>query len=710
MGVSNAGAYDVVVSNPYGSVTSSVVNLTIQTPLQVTTVSLPIGTNGVAYSQTLTASGGQPPYSWTNISGALPPGLALAANGVISGAPTTNGTFDFTVKVTDTLGGTATQALALTVIGLPSVTIQPTNNPVAVAVGSNVTFSVSVTGTGPFSYQWQLNGTNLPNGIITTVAGNGINGSTGDGGSATNASFAPWAVAVDATGNVFIADPYNNRIREVRSNGIITTVAGNGPNYPARGSYAGDGGQATNASLNGPEGVALDASGNLFIADTSNGRIRRVSTNGMITTVAGNGAGSYSGDGGMATNAGFIPWGVALDASGNLFITDGYNNRIRKVSTNGIITTVAGNGPSGAPGSYSGDGGMATNASLNYPEGVVLDASGNLFIADSYNNRIRKVSSNGIITTVSGTGPSGGTGGYSGDGGTATNASLDDPTGVAVDNYGNLLIADCYNNRIRKVSSNGIITTVAGSGPVGSLTGSFSGDGGPASYAGLDQPICVAVDTSGNLFIADLSNERIREIVNPNLNVTSSTLVLNDVGFGSGGTYDVVVSSPYGSVTSSIVNLTVTTPLVLSPGGFNTNGGFQLFVYGQIGQAYTLQASTNLVNWVSILNFTCTNSPTYVVDPSAKNFRYRFYRLAQGTLLVPASPVVLGFGLAQPLTRKGLALMLQGPVGSNYVIQSSKDMRIWLPITNFVTTSSPFYFSDPQATNYNQRFYRAVIP
>jgi hypothetical protein len=248
---------------------------------------------------------------------------------------------------------------------------------------------------------------------------------------------------------------------------------------------------------------------------------------------------------------------------------------------------------------------------------------------------------------------------------------------------------------------------------VGSLTGSFSGDGGPAGNAGLDEPICVAVDTSGNLFIADLSNERIREVVNPNVNVTTSTLVLNNVGFGSGGVYDAVVSSPYGSVTSSVVNLTVTLsapPLLLSPTGFNTNGGFQLSVYGQIGQAYTLQASTNLLNWVSILNFTCTNSPTYIVDPVAKNFDYRFYRLAQGTLLVPASPVVLGFGLAQPLTRNGLALMLQGPVGSNYVIQSSKDMRIWLPITNFVTTSSPFYFNDPGATNYNQRFYRAVIP
>ena len=219
---------------------------------------------------------------------------------------------------------------------LPTITNQPASQ--AVWAGGNVIFAVGVSGAGPFTYQWQFNTVNLPNGIITTVAGGG---SGGDGSAATNASLgSPYGVAVDASGNLFIADIGNQRIREVSTNGIITTVAGNG----AYG-YSGDGGAATNASLGYPDGVAVDASGNLFIADNLNSSIRKVSTNGVITTVAGNGTYGYSGDGGAATNANLhFPSGVAVDASGNLFIADSFNHRIRRVSTNGIITTVAGGG------------------------------------------------------------------------------------------------------------------------------------------------------------------------------------------------------------------------------------------------------------------------------------------------------------------------------------------------------------------------------
>src|ERR1022692_1478906 len=267
--------------------------------LQVTTTSLPNGTNGVAYSQTLVAAGGQTPYTWTNSSGALPPGLMLATNGVISGIPTTNGTFNFTVKVTDALSSTATQALVLTAFGPPSVVwIQPTNNSVTVTVGNNVSLAVSVAGTGPFNYQWQLNGTNLPNGIITTVAGNGTYGYSGDGGAATNAElYRPSGAAVDAIGNLFIADSGNNCIRKVGINGIITTVAGNGYGAGTGGGYSGDGGAATNAELNYPTGVAVDTTGNLFIAEEGNQRVRKVGTNGIITTVAGNGYTNQYGSG-----------------------------------------------------------------------------------------------------------------------------------------------------------------------------------------------------------------------------------------------------------------------------------------------------------------------------------------------------------------------------------------------------------------------------
>jgi hypothetical protein len=342
------------------------------------------------------------------------------------------------------------------------------------------------------------------NGIITTVAGNGAQGFAGDGGLAASASlFSPSGVAVDASGNLFIADRDNSRIRKVSISGIVTTVAGN-----ATSGFAGDGGPATSASLSHPYFVAADASGNLFTSDYQ--RIRKVSASGIITTVAGNGGAGFSGDGGPATSATFVyPLGVAVDAFGNLFIGDSGNNRVRKVSPSGIITTVAGNGTGGQNnGAFSGDGGPATSAALNFPGGVAVDASGNLFIADINNNRIRKVSASGIITTVAGSGAVGFlSGGFSGDGGPATAALLASPFGVAVDASGNLFIADSNNDRIRKVSASGIITTIAGDATYG-----FSGDGGPAASASLWSPQAVAVDASGDLFIADFSNNRIRKV------------------------------------------------------------------------------------------------------------------------------------------------------------------------------------------------------
>jgi uncharacterized protein (TIGR03437 family) len=340
----------------------------------------------------------------------------------------------------------------------------------------------------------------VSNGIITTVAGNGISGYGGDNGPATSAQLDhPEGVAVDAVGNLYIADSSNLRIRKV-SNGIITTVAGNGDDYDSGNGdyeYSGDNGPATSAQLHHPEGVVVDAAGNLYIADSWNGRIRKVS-NGVITTVAGNGIYGYGGDNGSAASAQLNdPQGVAVDAAGNLYIADTYNNRIRKVS-NGVIVTVAGTGTQG----YSGDNGPAISAELGFPYGVAVDAAGNLYIADFGNNRIRKVS-NGVITTVAGNG----TYGYSGDNGPATSAQLNYPEGVAVDAAGNLYIADTSNNRIRKVSK-GVITTVAGGGSV------LLGDNGPATSAQLYNPIGVAVDSAGNLYIADPNEGRLRKVSN----------------------------------------------------------------------------------------------------------------------------------------------------------------------------------------------------
>jgi uncharacterized protein (TIGR03437 family) len=298
------------------------------------------------------------------------------------------------------------------------------------------------------------------------VAGNGTAGFSGDNGPATSAELAnPSAVAVDSAGNLYIADTFNNRIRKV-SNGGITTVAGTGPSGgQVVGGFSGDNGPATNAHLQGPGGVAVDSAGNLYIADTANNRIRKI-TGGVITTVAGNGTYDVSsnslGDNGPATSAGlYFPSGVAVDAAGNVYIADTGSNHIRKVS-NGVITTVAGSWPCafdlfscGGRFAFGGDGGPATSAELAYPDAVAVDSAGNLYIADTLNNRIRKVS-NGVITTVAGTGPSGGhVGGFGGDNGPATSAQLNFPSGVAVDAAGNVYIADTGNWRIRVLTPTG---------------------------------------------------------------------------------------------------------------------------------------------------------------------------------------------------------------------------------------------------------------
>ncbi|MFD1141442.1 T9SS type A sorting domain-containing protein [Larkinella insperata] len=331
---------------------------------------------------------------------------------------------------------------------------------------------------------------------ITTVAGNGTQGFSGDGGLAINARLRnPQDVAADSQGNLFVADTDNNRIRKIAPNGTISTIAGTGS-----AGFNGDGKAATSASLNRPSGVAVDAQGNIFITDRLNQRIRKIDASGMISTVAGSGIRGFAGDGGAATSARLAdPQNITLDGQGNLFIADSENNRIRKVNTNGIINTVAGNGSA----DFSGDGGLATDAALYVPQGVAVDAQGNIFIADLLNLRVRKVTTNGIINTVAGNGSTG----FNGDNQAATSASLDIPQNVMVDTQNNLFIADILNHRVRKVASNGIINTVVGSGLQG-----FSGDGGIATSANLYRPASMALDAQGNLFIVDSQNHRIRKV------------------------------------------------------------------------------------------------------------------------------------------------------------------------------------------------------
>ncbi|MBN1841374.1 MAG: hypothetical protein JW883_03705 [Deltaproteobacteria bacterium] len=275
------------------------------------------------------------------------------------------------------------------------------------------------------------------NGIITTVAGGG--GSLDDGIPAVEAQLSSvYGVAVDASGDIYIADTYNHKVRKVDTNGIITTVAGGGGSL-------GDGGPAVEAHLSRPYGVAVDTSGNIYIADTYQNRIRKVDTKGIINTVAGTGSSGKVGDGGLAIWAQlYYPYDVAVDASGNIYVADTYNNRIRKVDKSGIIDIVAGVNFGG----YSGDGGPAVGAQLYCPYDVEVDASGNLYIADAFNRRVRKVDTSGIITTLAGNGD----GVFGGDGGPAVEASLTTPSGVAVDAAGNLYVADLNARRVRKVS------------------------------------------------------------------------------------------------------------------------------------------------------------------------------------------------------------------------------------------------------------------
>ncbi len=344
-------------------------------------------------------------------------------------------------------------------------------------------------------------------GTITTVAGNGQAGYTGDGSLATSAQLRnPGGIAVDTAGSLYIADSANGRIRKVATGGTITTVAGNGT-FPASGSgfvgAAGDGGPAINAQLGFPTGIAVDSAGNLYIADQGSHRVRKVTAGvATITSAAGNGFTGYSGDGGPATNAQLgVPLGIVVDSAGNLYVSDADNNVVRKITPGGVITTVAGNG-GGTPG-YTGDGGPATNATLSGPAGLAIDASGNLFIADMNNSVVRKVSAGGTITTVAGKSSCG----YSGDGGLATNALLCNPWGLALDTAGNLYIADSGNNLVRKVAAGGTITTVAGT-----RTAGYSGDGGLATLAQLSSPTGVAVSAGGTVYIADYLNNRIRAV------------------------------------------------------------------------------------------------------------------------------------------------------------------------------------------------------
>ena len=420
-------------------------------------------------------------------------------------------------------------------------------------------------------------------GQISTIAGNGVAGFSGDGAAAAQAQLdAPVGVAVDKTGNVYIYDALNSVVRKVDTNGIISTFAGT----PKQQGLSGDGGAATAAQLNLSFGgtVATDATGNVYISDFGNGVVRKVTVStGVISTIAGTiGKHGNSGDGGLATSAILsYPEGLALDSADNLYITDTYNQSIRMVSAaTGIISTLAGNNQIGS----GGDGGPPKSASLQYPQDVAVDSQGNIYIADTSNNKIRKVTAgaNATISTLAGTGGSG----LVGDGGPANSAELSSPSGVAVDASGNVYIADRGNNRVRQVSS-GIINEFAGADHA-------QGDGGKATAAYLFSPQHFAWDVNGNLYIADTGNNRIRKVTPDGTISTLTSAISGPAGIVIDTAGNIYVSGLYqvhkidtqGNITT-IVNAGGT-------GGYSGDG--QAATSGQLSDALGLaiDASDNL--------------------------------------------------------------------------------------------------------------------
>ncbi|MEX2299674.1 MAG: hypothetical protein WD733_01985 [Bryobacterales bacterium] len=435
----------------------------------------------------------------------------------------------------------------------------------------------------------------LPGGMLLTVARSTGSASNGDGGPATAASFRfASQVALAPDGGFYFADPDSHNVRYVNASGIISTVAGNG-------NFGGDGGPATESTLFNPQGLVLDGAGGFYITDTDNHRIRRVNAGGSINTVAGDGTRGSSGDGGPASEALFaLPRAIDRDAAGNIFIADSSNSRIRKIDASGAISTivtnleayglavdrrdgsvyaaeafgyrlhrilpggadeiVAGTGTRG----FSGDGGPATAAQIDFVAGIAVDQEGNVFLADNNNHRIRKIDTSGVITTVAGSAA-----GYLGDGGPATEARLLNPYDVTVTEDGTLLIADTRNAAIRMVTAGGVIHTIAGQGAEGS-----TGDGGPATLANLYYPTAVEVDDEGNIFIADALNHRIRKLT-PGAIQTGQVAIVNAANGAADSAAPGSIISAYGE------NLAA--ELLIGNGTVSELGGASVEIVDSIG-------------------------------------------------------------------------------------------------------------------------------
>jgi sugar lactone lactonase YvrE len=450
----------------------------------------------------------------------------------------------------------------------------------------------------------------------------------------------PSAIAYDTQGNLYIAETGNHLIRKVDATGSITTVAGTGTQ-----GFSGDNGPATAASLDSPQGLALDRNNHLYLADTHNHRIRRVDlTTGLITTIAGATAG-YSGDNGPATTATLnLPTALAVDANNNLYLADTQNHRIRKIAAaTGLITTVAGTGTQG----FSGDNGPAVTAAIDSPTGMAVNAAGDLYLADTHNHRIRKIAATtGLITTIAGTGLPG----YSGDSSPATAATLSLPHGLTADRAGNLYLADTANHRIRRIDAiTGIITTIAGTG-----TQTFSGDTGAATAAGLDSPRTAVISPSGLVTLADTANQRIRQLdAQPTpaihtiagLATTSAdTLTLtaaSSLVYGTGQLTASLSSAATGPILFTLLDPTTTTVTTLGTAPLNANTASFDLSNLPVG-SYTLIASF-------------AGDPTH----SAAQSRPLTFNITPRPLTATPNPITLLYGQPAPTLTGALTGLLQ---------------------------------------------------
>ena len=489
--------------------------------------------------------------------------------------------------------------------------------------------------------------------IISTYAGNGVSGYLGDGSTVASAEFSsPEAVAIDASGNIYIADTNNNRIRKVDTSGNLTTYAGNGT-----AGYLGDAAAATAAELNKPSGLVIDSSGNLYIADSANHVIRMVNSAGTITTYAGNNIAGYQGDNGVATGAELnTPTSVALDTLGNLYIADSKNGLIRKVTSTGTISTLLGSG--------------ATNGRLNNPISVAVDASNNFYIADNGNKRILKYAG-GILTTLAGDGNPG----FSGDNGPSTAAELNNPAGVAVDSSGNLYIADCNNSRVRVITPAGIITTIAGNGFF-----NYYGDGGPATSAALNFPRGVTVDSKGNIYVSDSNNHAIR-LLQPVFPVISDSGVTNAASYVPQISPGALASVFGMNFAQSALSASVPFPTALGSVSVTVNGRAAPITYvspQQVNFQVPWETSTGTATVAVSVNGGAGKSVTVPVTTAGPGiFVYGSGQAIAAnsdfTLNAPGNPAAAGSTIVVYLTGSG---PLDNPVATGAVTPSSPLSRV----------------------------------